>query len=79
VKACAHDGKPIRYLDQLAWPSFATINGLPATVMPIGHTASGLPIGVQIIGGYLGDLTTIAFASLAEREWGGFIPPPTFA
>ena len=33
-------------------------------------------IGVQIIGGYLEDRTTIAFAGLIEREFGGFTPPP---
>ena len=37
---------------------------------------SGLPIGVQIIGGYLDDRTTLAFAGLIEREFGGFSPPP---
>jgi amidase len=30
---------------------------------------------VQIIGGYLEDRTTIAFAELIEREFGGFTPP----
>jgi len=37
---------------------------------------SGLPIGVQIIGPYLEDATTIAFADLLEREFSGFRPPP---
>jgi amidase len=27
-------------------------------------------------GGYLEDRTTIAFAELIEREFGGFTPPP---
>ena len=40
---------------------------------------TGLPVGVQIIGSYLEDRTTIAFASLLEREFGGFQPPPAFA
>jgi amidase len=31
---------------------------------------------VQIIGGYLEDRSTIAFAGLIEREFGGFTPPP---
>ena len=44
--------------------------------MPIGRTDAGLPIGVQIIGNYLEDRTTIAFAGLIEREFGGFTPPP---
>jgi amidase len=70
------DGKKIPYYDQLAWAAVATLTGLPATVAPIGRDASGLPIGVQIIGGYLNDRTTIAFAGLMEREFGGFTPPP---
>ncbi len=66
------------YGDQLAWAGIATLTGLPATVAPIGRTDSGLPIGVQIIGGFLEDRTTIAFAGLIEREFGGFVrPPPT--
>ena len=64
------------YYDQLAWPAVATLTGLPATVAPIGHDDKGLPIGVQIIGGYLEDRTTIEFAGLIEREFGGFTPPP---
>ena len=70
------DGKKIPYYDQLAWAAVATLTGLPATVAPIGRDANGLPIGVQIIGGYLNDRTTIAFAGLIEREFGGFTPPP---
>jgi amidase len=31
---------------------------------------------VQIIGGYLEDRTTIAFAGLIEREFDGFVAPP---
>jgi len=70
------DGKKIPYYDQLAWAAVATLTGLPATVVPIGRDTNGLPIGVQIIGGYLTDRTTIAFAGLIEREFGGFTPPP---
>jgi amidase len=71
------DGKKVPYDDQIAWAGIATSNGLPATTMPIGHDDDGLPIGVQVIGGYLDDNTTIAFAGLVERELGGFIPPPS--
>ena len=60
----------------MAWSAIATLNGLPATVAPIGRSETGLPIGVQIIGGYLEDKTTIGFADLIEREFGGFTPPP---
>jgi amidase len=70
------DGKNVDYDDQVIWSAVATSVGLPATVAPIGHSDSGLPIGVQIIGGHLDDLTTIAFAGMVEREFGGFSPPP---
>jgi amidase len=70
------DGRKISYDDQIAWCGIATLCGFPATVAPIGRTDGGLPIGVQIIGGYLQDRTTIAFAGLIEREFGGFSAPP---
>ncbi|MBV9248769.1 MAG: amidase [Acetobacteraceae bacterium] len=69
------DGKKIPYSDQIAWVSAATFTGLPATVAPLRHVEGSLPVGVQIIGGYLEDRTTIAFAELIEREFGGFTPP----
>jgi amidase len=70
------DGKKVPYLDQVVWAAVATSNDLPATVVPIGKDDHDLPIGAQIIGGYLEDRTTIAFAGLIEREFGGFTPPP---
>ena len=70
------DGKLVTYGDQLIWISIATLCGLPATVAPIERSETGLPVGVQIIGGYLEDRTTIGFAELIEREYGGFVAPP---
>jgi amidase len=72
------DGKKVPYGDQGAWAGIATLNGLPATTMPIAREGD-LPIGVQIIGGFLDDNTTIAFAGMIEREFGGFTPPPAYA
>ena len=69
------DGRAIPYTDQSLWGPLATLTGLPATVMPIGLDKDGLPVGMQILGAYLEDRTTIAFAKLAEREFGGFVPP----
>lgn len=70
------DGVRVPYGHQSMWSSVATFTGQPATAMPIGFSADGLPIGVQVIGPYLEDRTTIAFAGLVEREFGGFVPPP---
>ena len=69
------DGKKVPYSDQIVWAAIATSTGLPATACPIPHEGN-LPIGVQLIGGFLEDRTTIAFAGLIEREFGGFSPPP---
>ena len=73
------DGKEYPYQDQLVWAGVATTPGLPATAAPIDRSDTGLPIGVQIVGPYLEDRTTIAFAELMEREFGGFVPPPGYA
>ena len=74
------DGKLFSYLEALeVWAGLATLSGLPATVIPIDHSQTGLPIGVQIVGPYLEDRTPIAFAELVEREFGGFVPPPGYA
>ena len=72
------DGHPMAYSSLALWASVATACGLPATAMPIGLGTSGLPIGIQIIGPYLEDRSTIGFAELAEREYGGFTPPPGY-
>ncbi|HJU19608.1 MAG TPA: amidase [Stellaceae bacterium] len=70
------DGRQLLYPDQIVWATIATLFGLPATVAPIGHSETGLPIGVQIIGPFLEDRTPLAFAGLIERAFGGFVPPP---
>lgn len=69
------DGAAIPYGRLSAWSSVATFTGQPATAMPIG-IHQGLPVGLQIIGPVLEDKTTMAFAAMVEREFGGFVPPP---
>ncbi|GAA1381560.1 amidase [Pseudonocardia kongjuensis] len=70
------DGAGYPYFDQLALAGVATLPGLPATALPVGPAADGLPVGVQAIGPMYGDRTTLAFAELVEREFGGFRRPP---
>jgi amidase len=70
------DGTEVRYEDQDPWLTIASMCGLPSTVAPIARSSSGLPIGVQILGPHMGDRTTIGFAGLIEREFGGFSVPP---
>ncbi|HVV93158.1 MAG TPA: amidase [Hyphomicrobiales bacterium] len=73
------DGHEIVHHDALVWPGLATLPGLPSTAMPVGVSAEGLPIGVQIMGAAFDDRTTIAFAGHLERAFGGFVPPPGYA
>jgi amidase len=74
------DGKAFPYYDAcFVWADPASTFGLPASAMPIAKSAMGLPVGVQCIGPYLEDRSTLAFAALAEREFGGFVPPPGLA
>lgn len=72
------DGTSMPYELQAIWNSVAAVGGLPATALPIGRSSQGLPIGAQVIGPHLEDLTTLQFASLIEREWGGFVAPRGF-
>ncbi|MDR3474421.1 MAG: amidase [Devosia sp.] len=73
------NGAEIPYNDMLFWPGLTCGTHLPATVAPLGLTAAGLPLGVQIAGPLYGDRTTIAVAGLLEQSWRGFAPPPGWA
>ena len=72
------NGKETPYFAQVAWAGPATLGNLPATAIPVGQTRAGMPFGAQVIGPYLEDRTTIGFAALVEREFGGFRRPPGF-
>jgi amidase len=78
-RTIAVNGKMRRYNEQIFWSAPASVSYLPATAAPIGRTAEGLPVGMQIVGAAGEDLTTIAFARLLAEEIGGFAPPPDFA
>lgn len=69
------DGQVVPYHSQYAWVSIATLFGLPVTVIPIGRSEGGLPIGIQIIGDYLEDRSTLQFGALLESEFGPFAYP----
>ncbi len=69
------NGRMIPYGDQRFWAGLASLSYLPSTAAPIGLTAAGLPVGLQIIGPEGEDATTIEFARLLANEIGGFRPP----
>jgi amidase len=70
---------PRPYWELNRWMAPAGACFLPATVIPIAVAPSGLPVGVQIVGPYLHDRTTLAFAAAAEAILGPCPTPPNFA
>ncbi len=57
--------------------SAANVTGQPAITLPLGHSQSGLPIGVQFIARFGEEGTLIRLASSLEQEmpWRDRIPP----
>ncbi len=72
------DGADRPYLDLFAWVAPAGVAYLPATVVPVGLDRDGLPIGVQIVGPYLHDRTTIRLGGIVSELCGG-CPRPDLA
>lgn len=48
---------------------------MPATAVPLGLNADGLPLGTQVIAAHGNDHLTIAAAMELEREFGGWVRP----
>ena len=71
------DGVQRAYGEQFRWMGLTGVSYLPATVVPIG-LSRGLPVGLQIAGPYLEDLTTLAIAGGVSEIFGGFAKPPGF-
>lgn len=59
------------------WVYCGIINvmGFPATQVPLGLDAQGLPLGVQVIGAPGRDHVTISVAMQLEELFGGWVPP----
>jgi amidase len=72
------NGKRAVSTNQTLWAGLASVAYLPATVAPAGFTASGLPVGVQIIGPQYGDNSCLTFARLLEQEFQPFVPPKSW-
>jgi amidase len=66
------------YMELLRWSAPAGACWLPATVVPVGLADDGLPVGIQIIGPYLGDRTTLALAGALADLLGPLPHPPSF-
>ncbi len=64
-------GQTRSYLDQMRWMGLFGLAYLPVTCVPVGMLDGNLPIGMQIVGPFLEDRTTLAVAELVEEITGG--------
>lgn len=71
------DGHDRPYADLFSWIAPAGVGYLPATVVPVGMSSDGLPIGIQIVGPYLHDRTTLQVARHIAELRGGCPRPPS--
>ena len=71
-------GEQRSYWSLTTWMAPAGACYLPATVIPVGKLNNGLPVGIQIVGAYLEDRTTLDLAEHLLGLVGGCPRPPGF-
>jgi len=71
----AIDGKRVGYLDAMRYTQWFNLLGGPAAVVPVGRSAKGLPVGVQVAGRPFADEAVLAAAAAVENEFGYIAPP----
>lgn len=70
------DGADVPTITAGFWLGYAGVVGLPATVVRVGTSSDGLPIGVQVVAGSHRDRTALAVAARLESALGGYQIPP---
>jgi len=70
------DGQTVQYLDAWSYSEWFNLLGTPAAVVPLGKSAEGLPIGVQISARPWQEELVLTVAAVVERECGGWRRPP---
>ena len=70
------DGQTVQYLDAWSYTEWFNLLGTPAAVVPVAHSAEGLPIGVQISGLPWEEEMVLSVAAALEAECGEWRQPP---
>jgi amidase len=71
------EGKAVKYLDAWSYCEWFNLLGFPAAVVPMGQSAEGLPISVQIIGRPWQEEVVLEVAAKLEKERGPWRAPPS--
>lgn len=71
------DGRPMRdYLEWMTLPCYLTTTAHPAISIPVGFTAGGLPVGLQVVAPFRREDLLLEYAKRIEDLVGtGHIPP----
>ena len=72
------NGRPVGKAMARSFLTYAvSVLGLPAISIPCGFTRGGLPVGLQIIGGWRGEAAVLTAAAAFEtaRPWAARVPP----
>jgi len=72
------NGEPRNHFELSWWLMVVNLTNHPSVMTPIGRTAAGLPVGMQVIAPYLHDRRAIRVADLVSEVVGGYDVPPGF-
>ena len=67
--------KTVQYPDAFSYSQYFNLLGNPAAVVPMGRSAEGLPIGVQIVGRPWEEERVLAISRCVEQAGGWQAPP----
>ncbi len=73
------EGQNVTYLDAMRYTQWFNLLAMPAAVVPVGRSAEGLPMGIQIAGRSYADEIVLGVAAAIEQELGQefcFLPSP---
>jgi Asp-tRNA(Asn)/Glu-tRNA(Gln) amidotransferase A subunit family amidase len=68
--------KTVQYLEAWSYTEWFNLLGTPAAVVPVGKSAEGLPIGVQIVARPWEEELVLAVAAELEAQCSGWHKPP---
>jgi len=69
-------GKRVSYMDAMSYTQWFNLLGNPALVVPVGSSAEGLPIGIQIVGQPNAEELILKVGRVLERALGPYRPAP---
>jgi amidase len=70
------DGEARPAIEAIRWCGIVGVASLPSTVTPVGVTATGLPVGIQVVGPYYEDRTALDVARRIDGVLRAYRVPP---